>query len=1024
MSLRLKRDRRGVSNIIVVALSLVIILVIVSNIVLWSYEMNQLDWEKMKEDIAIVDVMPNRETWSYNPSGYTLGGSTSWLSGDVSNLTSDDGVYMAFRSYYSGTDASDFVDIDTSDVDSSADKGTHSNFTAQQYGPDSIYDTLTEAHEHGMGTEVSIEATLYDATDEYVPGPKIVFINDTHGYVFYQKTDGGMAEICYSKSTNGGTSWTYIGAIDSATQYTFRAFSVWYDKWTVGDTGTKIHIAANCYDDDIVHYNYLDTSDDSTRGSWANAFGSGAYNAPDTATTLAKSSDGYLFFTSGGTNGFIVGKSTDGGSNWGSDIAPSYGFFGDDDDQAQILPLSDGDMLVIYEDITADTLYSFVYDEATDTWDASATTVTTIATHATYYAPWGAVFDKSTNDTYLAVNTASATAGGDLKAYKFSDSSRSWSALTDIYTDIGAGGGTVKMAIDQNNQDLYAICVRGTVGTDTHIYYKKSTNGGSSWGSENQVSSTLDDNRHVTTNFMSDERIYAGWFDDDNNDLFGNTVADISPDYELDLEIQWTNADYDETNEELCIYAYEGNNTKSLDATGGYMIVGDGTPDWGSTTGTISFWIQWDTVANRPWGQHDNMETRFSGTNLVIDWGAAGSIISSTSFAAGKWYFIAIIWDENTDDLYLYVGDQDNPPAQDTYNNAWTSTVSTVGVTQNNFMASKGGVEPTDGHGDDLRYWNIDRTLTEIQSDYNTELTGSETNLRSYFKLNNNFDDIGPDNNDGSGSGSYSFSSDVPFGTPPTENIRVDVWNGTAWQNVFTNLTNGWNNVSVSSYLDSSTFTIRFRGGNESGDTIQNSWDIDVTMLHVWSGEYTLDVEFTGSSNTEDWTQLNWTLNSAWTIGSVNVTLQLYNYTLGGYSASGNGYIAYTSDDTQNTDENKSQTINVNPTHFRNATDYWKMKVKGVKATDTQFDFKADWIEFKAVKIGTFFTFKNEGSLTSHLVSLWVNNSTNHQRYDINVFVNSAETTTYLRADISLPTGQYTVKVVTERGNTAIYSGS
>ena len=38
----------------------------------------------------------------------------------------------------------DFVDNNTSDVDGSADIGVHSNFTAQQYGPDSTYDTLTE----------------------------------------------------------------------------------------------------------------------------------------------------------------------------------------------------------------------------------------------------------------------------------------------------------------------------------------------------------------------------------------------------------------------------------------------------------------------------------------------------------------------------------------------------------------------------------------------------------------------------------------------------------------------------------------------------------------------------------------------------------------------------------------------------------------------------------------------------------------------------------------------------------------
>jgi hypothetical protein len=73
---------------------------------------------------------------------------------------------------------------------------------------------------------------------------------------------------------------------------------------------------------------------------------------------------------------------------------------------------------------------------------------------------------------------------------------------------------------------------------------------------------------------------------------------------------------------------------------------------------------------------------------------------------------------------------------------------------------------------------------------------------------------------------------------------------------------------------------------------------------------------------------------------------------------------------------------------------------------------------------GSQFTFENDGGLTVHLVSLWIINSTEHQRYDISVFVNSAETKNYLRDDISLPTGSYTVKVVTERGNTAVYSGS
>jgi len=111
--------------------------------------------------------------------------------------------------------------------------------------------------------------------------------------------------------------------------------------------------------------------------------------------------------------------------------------------------------------------------------------------------------------------------------------------------------------------------------------------------------------------------------------------------------------------------------------------------------------------------------------------------------------------------------------------------------------------------------------------------------------------------------------------------------------------------------------------------------------------QHTVEVEFTGSSNTDDWTQLAWLVDSAWTTPSVTVTLQLYDYNLGQYSTSGDGYILYTSSATSNTDETKSQTITTNPTHFRDGSGNWKIKVKGTKSTTTQFDFKADLIKFE-----------------------------------------------------------------------------
>lgn len=83
-----------------------------------------------------------------------------------------------------------------------------------------------------------------------------------------------------------------------------------------------------------------------------------------------------------------------------------------------------------------------------------------------------------------------------------------------------------------------------------------------------------------------------------------------------------------------------------------------------------------------------------------------------------------------------------------------------------------------------------------------------------------------------------------------------------------------------------------------------------------------------------------------------------------------------------------------------------------------------DITSVSALATGTLFTFKNEGSSTVHLVSLWVNNATDHQRYDINLFVNAGDTESYLHNDINLPNKPYVIKVVTERGNTAVYSES
>jgi hypothetical protein len=101
---------------------------------------------------------------------------------------------------------------------------------------------------------------------------------------------------------------------------------------------------------------------------------------------------------------------------------------------------------------------------------------------------------------------------------------------------------------------------------------------------------------------------------------------------------------------------------------------------------------------------------------------------------------------------------------------------------------------------------------------------------------------------------------------------------------------------------------------------------------------------------------------------------------------------------------------------------YVKLLDNGPDSNSTTIDI--DFLGVRAKIDGANFTFKNDGSLTSHLVSFWIINSTNHRQYDADIFINSADTFSYIRADVSLPRGQHSVKFVTERGNVAVYFGT
>ncbi len=71
----------------------------------------------------------------------------------------------------------------------------------------------------------------------------------------------------------------------------------------------------------------------------------------------------------------------------------------------------------------------------------------------------------------------------------------------------------------------------------------------------------------------------------------------------------------------------------------------------------------------------------------------------------------------------------------------------------------------------------------------------------------------------------------IKTGTMGSEPLIVQVLHGGSWQNLMTLVPNYFNNVSLTSYIDSSTLNIRFIGSNEATDGMQDTWNIDSVYI-------------------------------------------------------------------------------------------------------------------------------------------------------------------------------------------------
>ncbi len=371
--------------------------------------------------------------------------------------------------------------------------------------------------------DASTSASLYQEIVESGP----IWVNVNTAYIIYIDDS---ADVVYQKTTDGGATW---GSPVSIAADTISKLSLWYDRWTPGNAGTVIHIAYLSTDSDDVLYRSLDTVDDSL-GTETVVFAGASFSSGSWVTAVvdivrARGGNLYIGFW-GDTNGeFGFYRSNDDGATWTSRAQLADGNLVDG---ILLMPGDEtdtNDILCIYLDVNVGELSLKVYDNSGDSWSETSIASPTIDRPNTFYQ-MSAAPRHSDNHVICAVWTAAANAGADLKVWDIGGSD-DITALTNVVTDLDESA-QVALFINQQNDDIYVAYLKGGTWLATvDVKYKKSTDGGATWGSEQTYSeATADDIRALWASISvgpDGGRFQPVFFNDDLDDLFINLVNSI-----------------------------------------------------------------------------------------------------------------------------------------------------------------------------------------------------------------------------------------------------------------------------------------------------------------------------------------------------------------------------------------------------------------------------------------------------------------------------------------------------------------
>ena len=303
------------------------------------------------------------------------------------------------------------------------------------------------------------------------------------------------SDVVFRKSTNKGLTWSLPTVVFTGT---VTNLSVWYDRWSNIAAGL-IHCAYTESVTDDTLYRTINTESSDALSTQTSIF-AGASTLAGGCLSICRARGGNVYCATmidAGTEGGFFRLPNANVPNGAWDAARATVFEAATSDQVILMPgwaADNQDMMAFFWDASADEISRKLYDDSANSWaEASIATGMVDQAASVTFPSFSGVVDITNSRNLLLAWSAVDAANADLRMWRVTESSIS--EQTNVVLNSTDDQGMCALALDTTTGRLYAIyCGKSdgseTYGTTVNVYYKVSTDGGSTWGPETAATAT------------------------------------------------------------------------------------------------------------------------------------------------------------------------------------------------------------------------------------------------------------------------------------------------------------------------------------------------------------------------------------------------------------------------------------------------------------------------------------------------------------------------------------------------------